>query len=256
MLHSSKKVGIIDSGIGGLSILKELLAKNLNAEYFYISDEQNVPYGNKDQAFMLKQMTEMAQKLIDKSVSIILIACNTATAETINQLRQKFPDQTFVGIEPYINYLNKTNVKDKKVALILTQATFRSSRFKDLVKRQDPHGEIKIYPLENLAMIIESLKYRSFDSLQHQIDSQLDILKEKSIDLLILGCTHYPIIKNYIERSLRLETINPTGAVVQQLIKVGDLKSAFVNNSMFHYNHNNRENWSIICVNDLNFLDY
>ena len=79
-----KKIGVIDSGIGGLTILKDLMSKRLDAEFWYISDEENVPYGGKSQDFMFKQMTVMTSRLIEKGVDGILIACNTATSETID----------------------------------------------------------------------------------------------------------------------------------------------------------------------------
>ena len=247
-----KKIGIIDSGIGGLSLLSQLIGQSLDAEYFYISDTHNVPYGEKPQSFLLEKMIEMSEKLILKKVDAIFIACNTATVSTIDQLRQQF-QIPYIGIEPYINYLNHKS-SPGKLAIMLTPATANSSRFKNLVEKFDPNGEVYIYTPAQLALIIEKLQSKSFDQLKHQIDSELAQLKDRNFEKLILGCTHYPIIKNYIEEELGLKTIDPAEQVINHLKKTLELENSNKINQEFWANFDNSTSWHKYKIDDFNFL--
>lgn len=249
-----QKIGIIDSGIGGLTILDQLIKKNINAKFYYISDEKNVPYGNKSQQFMLNKMKEMSSKLLKEGVEGILIACNTATAETIDKLRDSF-SLPFIGVEPYLNYINKTNMRDQKVGLILTLATFKSMRFQSLVKNKDPNGLINIYPIKNLATNIEQLKYKEFKILKDKIDEEIKILKNEKLNLLILGCTHYPIIEKYLEKELKLKTINPTTSIISQLVEKLEISTSDSYDPYFYYNYNNSDDWSRTNIENLKFLE-
>lgn len=248
-----KKIGIIDSGVGGLTILSQLLQKNLHSKFYYISDEKNVPYGNKSQDFMLKQMTSMTKKLIAKGVDGVLIACNTATAETIDKLRSEF-NIPFVGIEPYLNFINKQDVENKNVGLILTEATFNSSRFQELIKKYDSNQTITVFPLKSLATTIERLKYEEFTKLKLDIDEEVHSLKKYNFDILLLGCTHYPIISKYLEKELSVQTIDPSIYVINQLINSLELEVSESNVQVFSYNADNTENWVKTNINMLNFI--
>jgi glutamate racemase len=246
-----KKIGLLDSGIGGLSLLRDLIKSKLDADYFYISDSINVPYGGKSQSFMLRQLKLMVNKLIDKNVETIIIACNTATSETINQLRDYY-DIPFIGIEPYINYLNHTT--NESLALILTEATFNSKRLKDLVLKYDSKGEVKIFPLKNLALIIEKLFEKSFDELEPQIRNELEFLQEIKIDSLILGCTHYPLISKFLEKSYNIKTIDPNKFVIIHLSKALNLKPKAKENSTFQYSRNIKSKWVGKHITDFNIF--
>ena len=250
-----KKLGIIDSGIGGLTLLKQLIKSNFDAEFWYISDENNVPYGEKSQVFMLSQMREMTKKLITQDVEGILIACNTATSETIDDLRSEF-SLNFVGIEPYLNYINKEDVNpEKNIALILTQATFRSERFKKLKSEKDPNGIIDIYPQKNLAILIESLKSENFNSIKDEVLEELKFLKNKRYDHVILGCTHYPIISNFIETTYNTSTVDPAQNVANRFAQVLGLSEGKNKNNYFRYNPNNSNTWKTIHIEELSFLN-
>lgn len=234
-----KKIGLLDSGIGGLSLLSDLLSSGVRAEYYYISDSDNVPYGEKSQEFMLQRIKLMVNELLLKEVEAIIIACNTATAETINKLRTIY-NIPFIGIEPYINYLNHS--KNNNIALILTKATYNSKRFKSLKDKYDPNNIINIFPLEKLALYIEQLKYKKFKEIEAEINKELNFLENDHYDYLILGCTHYPLIKNYIERKFKLKTIDPNKYVIEQLIKVSKINNKSEVKSFF-YKENIEDGW-------------
>ena len=127
-----KKIGIFDSGIGGLSVLKELLQAMPGQEFYYISDQSFAPYGNLTTDEILERSKVLTQTLLEESVDLIVVACNTATAHSIDLLRKEF-DIPFVGIEPYINYVNH-DYNGENVGLICTPQTLNSERYQELKK--------------------------------------------------------------------------------------------------------------------------
>jgi len=219
-----KRIGVIDSGVGGLSLVKKMQDENLDVECFYICDHANVPYGQKSQDFMLSQSQLMVSKLMEQNIRNILIACNTLTVETINLLREEFPEMNFVGIEPFVNYLNHpSSTGEESIGLILTQATFNSERFKYLQKTFDKKQEVDVYPLANLAILIEQY-FNHEKSIWSDIVKELEFIHSKNWTHIILGCTHYPLIREYFEQELGLVVIDPHFQVIKQLEKVAKIK--------------------------------
>jgi glutamate racemase len=249
-----KKIGIIDSGIGGLTLLREFIHSAYSAEYFYISDESNVPYGGKTQQFMYERTQLMVEKLMAKNVETIVLACNTLTAETIDKLRSNYSIK-FIGIEPYINYQNKVeSIGAKKLGLILTPATYASNRFKELQTKFDPDGKIVVLPLENLALLIEKLKYDSSEKIYLDLKNELKPLKELDLSHLILGCTHYPIIKELIERELNVIAVDPNKQVSQHLSNLLGLSKSKYPVEKFNYNFDLSDVWQYTSLKDFGFF--
>jgi glutamate racemase len=248
-----KKIGFIDSGIGGLSILNTLIESHYQAEFYYISDGDNVPYGNKSQSFMFERTQLMVESLTKLGVEVIVLACNTLTAQTIDRLRRETTIQ-FIGVEPYINFLNKAPTKNS-CGLILTQATYKSNRFKQLLSKYDPDQRIKVIPLPKLAIIIEQLKNKSFDLIKDEISQELEVVRSFNLGYLILGCTHYPIVSNYIESYLGLKTINPHLSVIERIADICRLKKTSKVQDKFHYKSNLSDQWSEESITSLNFLN-
>ena len=250
-----KNLGIIDSGIGGLTILRDLLPYIGKHNLFYISDEDNVPYGSKSQSFMYQRTALMVENLIRSNVSLIVLACNTLTAETIDKLRENYSSIEFFGIEPYINYLNRDDsLKDKKIGLILTHATNKSKKFQSLRSRVDPNKIIEVIPMNHLAMIIESLKTKSFDDVKDAILSELSPVKKHDLDILILGCTHYPIIDHFIESELKVRCINPHKFLINRIVEFLALGAAQHQETSFNYDSNLSGKWRKVDIKDFHFL--
>ncbi|MDP7319167.1 MAG: aspartate/glutamate racemase family protein [Bacteriovoracaceae bacterium] len=247
-----KKIGILDSGVGGLSLLADLLNRDLAAEFYYISDSENVPYGGKSQEFMLERTIKMVKALESCGIKTILIACNTLTTKTIRELRLRFSWLNFIGIEPYIKYgFNQKIASDEHIGMILTEATYHSERFKSLRQEFDPQQSIKVIALKGLAMAIESLSTKNLDQVLPVIKNELLPLNKFNFTHLILGCTHYPLIKSYIEDSLKLVTIDPHIYVVQRLIELEELKQGPKPGRHFWYNPNLSTNWEHTQQKDL-----
>lgn len=190
------KIGIFDSGIGGTTVLaaiKSLLGETAH-EYFYLADSENCPYGEKSDAELWEIVTKNVEALKTWGAKIVVIACNTATTKCIKPLREKYPDLTFVGTEPAIKLA--ANSAAKNILILATPATIGSERTAALVKEnQKPDQAITLLPCPGLADTIE--KYLESDPAK--IDAKLAELfgaPNTEYDAVVLGCTHYPLIKD------------------------------------------------------------
>ncbi len=250
------KIAIIDSGIGGLTVLKDLINLNCAVDFYYISDEENVPYGDKTQNFMYERVCDMLEICHEEGIKHFVLACNTLTAETIDRVRDEYPEDQFFGIEPYINYLNKgTFSPGKKLGLILTPATFASKRFKLLKQLKDPSDIISCYTPSNLALLIEDLKYKHFNEVRPFLEAELEFLRQESLDFLLLGCTHYPIIGKFIEQYLELKTINPHDKIARHIVDSMGLDQSLTSTSSFMYNAKCSRDWKSVKLEDFYFLN-
>ncbi|MGZ3809074.1 MAG: glutamate racemase [Bacteriovorax sp.] len=136
------KIGVFDSGIGGFSVLNELFKAMPEASYYYVSDDANAPYGPKSDEFITERSIAITKELLAHDVELIVVACNTATAASIDLLRDKFKNLPFVGVEPYLNAYYKMpeglSADEKKMMVLTTESTGKSERFKRLKERLDP----------------------------------------------------------------------------------------------------------------------
>ncbi len=194
--------------------------------------------------------------LLDRGNSLIVVACNSATAAAIKALREKFPDIEFVGVEPYINVLNhKKEFPDiKKAAVITTELTGISDKFKQLKKRIDPLDKIQHIKMANLASIVEGILISGYGEQQKKdLSEELAPLKTLELSHLILGCTHYPLIRTLIEKELDLITVSPGPFVakrVQNLLSHRGGKPA----TAFSFLATISNNWEIRSLINLNRL--
>ena len=197
------KIGVFDSGIGGLTTLEEI--KNIlpNEDFIFYADSKNNPYGEKTKEELCNITEDIVNTLIEYKVKIIVIACNTATTNCIEYLRNKFPNMIFVGTEPAIKVACDNNYKNTLV--MATPGTISSDRVHELVKKNKKRNE-KIYlvPCDGLANAIETNNKEKIDLLLHE---NLDKYKDYNIDAIVLGCTHYPIIKDKIQKYFKDATL-------------------------------------------------
>ena len=189
----NNKIGIFDSGLGGLSILKELIKILPNENYLFYEDSINNPYGDKDEDKLLEITTKIVDYLLDNNCKIIVIACNTATTSCMKKLREIYKDVIFVGTVPAIKVAYDNNYKN--TIILSTPYTTKSKRVQELIT--DFHGEdqnlINVSG-KNLANLVELNKKEEINNLLHEV---LDDYKDK-IDSIVLGCTHYSLIKDEI----------------------------------------------------------
>lgn len=189
-------IGVFDSGIGGLTVLEEMKKVLPNEDYLFYADSLNNPYGEKSDELLYEITSNIVDYLIDRECKIIVIACNTATTRCIKYLRDKYPDITFVGTEPAIKVACDRNYKN--ILVMATPATINSERTSILVNDNKKDFEnIYLVPCEGLAKAIE------LDNKDKQEDIVAKIYneyKDKNIDAIVLGCTHYPHIKELISK--------------------------------------------------------
>ena len=187
-------IGVFDSGIGGFSIVEKIVEYIPNLNILYYADSKNNPYGNKTDEELFEIVCGVVEYLKNEGCKMIVIACNTATTKCMKKLREKYTDLIFVGTVPAIKVACDNNFKNTLV--MATPATIESERTFELVrdnKRDDQN--IYLVACKGLANTIELGQKNKVDEILKNIFSEY---KNKNIDSIVLGCTHYPYIKNEI----------------------------------------------------------
>lgn len=186
------RIGFIDSGIGGLTTMRECVKTLGGGEFVYLADELNAPYGTKKEGELLQIGIKNVEFLKRLGASVIVLACNTLTSTTANKLRSIYEEITFVGVEPAILPAVKENLK---VALLCTPLTAGSSRVKELLSLS--RGKVSVYPISSLAGIIENTVL-DYVVLEKYVKNNLKYLSD--FDAVVLGCTHYVYLAPYIKK--------------------------------------------------------
>lgn len=187
-------IGILDSGIGGVTVLREILKLLPNEKYIYYSDSLHNPYGKKNKNEVYKYIDEIMHYFIERNCKAVVFACNTATALAINDIRDKYKDMIIIGIEPAYKMVHDY-AENKKTLVMATKATIDSKKFLELYHNYD-NNNTKLLACPNLASLIE-------EGDSEEIDSYLtSILPKEKFDVIVLGCTHYPLIKDKIKKIL------------------------------------------------------
>lgn len=191
-------IAVVDSGVGGISVLIELLRIMPGENYIYFGDSANAPYGTKTHAEVLDIMLENTEKLLALGAKAIVVACNTATGAAVREMRSRYPDVPIVGIEPAIKPALKVCVHPA-VLVMATPLTLSEEKFRLLKERFESDGEIIPLPCPGLMEIIES-----GETSGERVDAYLERLfvdiDKESIDAVVLGCTHYPFIKDAVQK--------------------------------------------------------
>lgn len=216
--ESEKSIGIFDSGLGGLSVLKAIRAELPMESIEYVGDCKYNPYGDKDPEFIVERALKICDFLLKRGAKAIVVACNTATAIAIPKLRETY-SVPIIGIEPAIKPAISAT-RTKAVGVMATAATIRSERFQNLIKRyQKPDVRVLLQPCKGLADAIEQGKGKTPET-QQMLAAYLRPFQEASCDKIVLGCTHYPFIAKEIQAILKnpdIELINPSNAVAKEL---------------------------------------
>jgi glutamate racemase len=215
---ANSPIGIFDSGVGGLSILRHIHALLPNEALLYFADSGFAPYGEKPEAVIVERVLSIADFLLQQNCKAIVVACNTATAAAIAALREKYPSLTVVGVEPGLKPAaaqTKTNV----VGVLATERTLASDKFQALHEQQAASGDVRFLQQAcvGLADQIEKGELASIQTVS-LVRRYVEPLITQGADTLVLGCTHYPFVLEQIEtviKSLQKEvSIIDTGAAV------------------------------------------
>ncbi|SCY69334.1 glutamate racemase [Alkaliphilus peptidifermentans] len=194
--NASLPIGVFDSGVGGISVLAQLITLMPNEGYIYYGDSLNAPYGIKETREVMEQSLKVADILVKKGIKLLVVACNTATSAAIIRLREDL-DIPVIGMEPALKPAVKLN-QGKKILVMATPVTLKEKKFSDLIQLfKDTTGIIKL-PCPGLVEIIEKNGSTSRE-LEYYLLELFKNIDFKQISTIVLGCTHYVFIKDTIQ---------------------------------------------------------
>lgn len=193
-------IGIFDSGVGGLSVWRELVPLLPAARMVYLADQANVPYGPRPLDDVRALTERCARWLIVRGCDTVVIACNTASGAALTHLRQTFPATSFVGAEPAIKPA-ALHTRSGVIGVLATHTTFASDRYASLIQRFAADARVIEQPSPDWVMLVESGAAFDNQSLR-SVASRLEPLIDAGADVLVLGCTHFPFLRSQIEQVL------------------------------------------------------
>lgn len=199
-------IAVFDSGVGGISVLKELEKIMPGEDYIYYGDSANAPYGTKTLEEVRQLTCEHARRLLfDEGAKGLVVACNTATSAAVKILRSRYPDIPIVGIEPAVKpaVLCKEN---PRVLVMATPMTIREEKFHRLMDKYKDKGTIIPLPCPGLMNFVERGDLDG-DDLRKYLEELLFEYNHNKVDAVVLGCTHYPFVKKMISQTLGDEVL-------------------------------------------------
>jgi glutamate racemase len=216
----TRPIGVFDSGIGGLSVLKALRTALPHEDFIYLADNDHAPYGERDAAHVIARSLAVTQHLVNQNIKALVVACNTATAAAIDRLRTEHPHLPIIGVEPALKpavALSKTG----RIGVMATRSTLASTRFQALLAAQAGVAQFVLQPCDGLADAIE--RGASLADATEIIAAcarntwamGLFGINPGQIDTLVLGCTHYPFVSEQLQALVGADvTLIENGAAV------------------------------------------
>ncbi len=203
-------IGVFDSGLGGLTVLKHFLKKLPQYDYLYLGDTARVPYGSHSQDVIYKYTREAVDFLFSQGCRLVILACNTASSQALHRLQQeylpaKYPDRRILGvIIPLAEYASQF----ENIGIIGTRATISSGAYEQEIKKLKPKAKIIVNSAPLLVPLIEE-NWTGQDVINKILKKYLYLLKKEKIKILILGCTHYPFLIKNIRRLMGKNCLVP-----------------------------------------------
>lgn len=217
-MNDNRPIGVFDSGVGGLTIAKEIKRLLPNENIVYYGDTQHLPYGDKSKEAIIKFTTKITQFLVEQNCKAIVVACNTATANAIDEIKAVAGDILVIDV---ISPVTKKVAFElhQKIGVIATKGTVNSQAYKKSIRKHNRHLKVQEIATPLLVPIIEE-GFINTPVLTHALKAYLSIKKLEDIDTLILGCTHYPLIQKEIENIYqgRVKVVNSSLIIVNELI--------------------------------------
>ncbi|MDD3771516.1 MAG: glutamate racemase [Weeksellaceae bacterium] len=217
-MNDNRPIGIFDSGVGGLTVTKEIKRLLPNENIIYYGDTKHLPYGDKSKETIVKYTTKITKFLLKRNCKLIVVACNTATANAIDEIRET------AGNVPVIDVISPVAKKvaydfNQKIGVIATKSTIHSHAYRKNIRKLNKHIQVIELATPLLVPIIEE-GFRNTPISKAAIEAYLSHKKLENIDSLILGCTHYPLLQKEIENLFqgRVKVINSPLIVVNELI--------------------------------------
>ncbi|MFH1625360.1 MAG: glutamate racemase [Pseudomonadota bacterium] len=221
-----RAIGVFDSGIGGLTVLKEIINILPGEDTIYLGDTARVPYGIKSAETVIRYSRESAEFLSSKNIKILVVACNTASAVGLPALRDRYSLPIIGVIEPGVRKAVRVT-RQNRVGVIGTERTIKSGAYLDSIKLVDPGIEVISQPCPLFVPLAEE-GWTDNDIAFLTAEKYLQVLKDANIDTLILGCTHYPLLKDVISKVLGegvilVDSAQETAIEVMTVLKVKNL---------------------------------
>ncbi len=213
-------IGMFDSGVGGLSVLQAVRERLPGASIRYVADSAHAPYGERSDAEVRDRSARITEHLLAQGAAVVVVACNTATAVAIDALRAAHPQVRFVGVEPGVRPAVLAS-RERHIGVMATAATLRSERFLALLRRDAAGCRVHLQACRGLAAAIERGR-RDDPELLARIDEHAGAVREAGVDVVALGCTHYPFVRPEIERVLgaAVSVVDTSAAVAAQVARV------------------------------------
>lgn len=201
MDEMQRPIGVFDSGVGGISVLRELVALMPNENFIFYGDSKNAPYGTKTLEEVRKLTLADAEYLMTQNVKALVVACNTATSAAIHILREKYQKEIpVIGIEPALK--PAVSVKENpRVLVMATPMTLREKKFHNLMQKFQDQAEIISLPCPGLVEFVERGEL-SGEALERFLKNLFAPYQERKVDAVVLGCTHYPLVRETIQKVL------------------------------------------------------
>ncbi len=217
---SDAAIGIFDSGLGGLSVLRELVRALPNENFVYFADNLHLPYGPRPLEEVRGFAVAIAGRLIEWPAKIVVVACNAASAAALNTLRSVYPGTPFVGMEPAVKPA-AAGTRSRKVGVLATKATFQGKLFESVVERFAQGTEVICHACPGLAQFIETHEPGD-PELRPMLEGFIRPLVEQGIDRLVLACTHYPLVKEAIQEVAgpNVQVVDPSPAIARRTKQV------------------------------------
>ena len=222
---SEAPIGVFDSGVGGLSVLKEIEQRLPNESLLYVGDCGHIPYGEKTPDFIRQRCAVIADFFQQQGAKALVLACNTATVAGIAELRQRYPDWPIVGMEPAVKPAAAAT-RSGVVGVLATTGTLQSAKFAALLDRFASDVQVTTQPCPGLVELIETGDLHS-NALVTLLRGYVEPLLAANCDTIILGCTHYPFLKPLLSQMLpsSIILIDTGAAVARQLQRLLDERS-------------------------------
>lgn len=211
-------IGVFDSGVGGLTVLRAMQLQSPAVPLHYVADTAHAPYGERSAGEIVQRCLRLSEHLISQGAAVLVVACNTATAHAVHALRERWPDVPIVGTEPGIKPAVAAT-RNGRIGVLATPATIASVRYRSLLARHAGASQIISQPCPGLADLIERGDFDS-PALQALLDAFCRPLRAAGVDTVLMGCTHYPLIQPLIQTALGpdVQLLNIETAVARQAL--------------------------------------
>ncbi len=215
---SAACMGVFDSGVGGLSVLRALQRAAPHVPLLYLADSAHAPYGERGEEYVLARSNRIASHLVAQGAAGLVLACNTATAIAVRTLRERWPALPVIGVEPGLKPAAAAT-RNGRIGVLATTGTLSSDRYRQLLHAQPASVQVVPHACPGLARLIEQGNLEA-PALVHAIEQHCAALREAQVDTVVLGCTHYAFVHELIQAAMgpQVQIIDTAEAVARHAL--------------------------------------